>query len=454
MDQADFTSIFNQQKEFFQTGKTFDYNFRITQLKQLKKALKSEEKLLTDAVYKDFQKPANEAFITEIGATLHEIDHSIKHLKRWMRKKRVSTNLVNIPGRSYRIPHPLGSNLIIGAWNYPIFLVLGPLVGCIAAGNTAILKPSELAPHSSSALKEIMEKYFSKEFIAVIEGGVDATQNLLQQPFDHIFFTGSTRVGKIIMKAGAEHLSKVTLELGGKSPAIVDQDADVKMAAKKIVFGKGVNAGQTCIAPDYVMVHVSKKDALLEALKKTYDQFYPTLDHVTSIVNKDHFERLNKIIQQEKVYHQKKYDKERERVIPPTIIYPTDFNQPVMQDEIFGPLLPVMTFGKIDEVVQAVNSRSHPLSLYYFGKGNRKMIEEKIQFGGACINDTLLHIVNPNLPFGGVGKSGQGSYHGYSGFETFSHFKSVLKKGTWIDFSFRYPPYDAKKMKWVRWFFG
>ncbi len=449
MQEKNLQTIFQAQKAFFYSDATKSYGFRIKQLKKFKKVIKENGKSLCDSVYQDFQKPVEETYISEIAMIIRELNHSINNLKKWMRKKKVATNLTNFLGKSYLFPHPLGKNLIIGAWNFPYSTVFTPLIACIAAGNTAIIKPSEIAPHSSNAIKGLIKDNFSREYITVIEGGVEVSSSLLALPFDHVFFTGSTQVGKIVMEACAKHLSRVTLELGGKSPAIVDKDADIKKAAKKIVFGKGSNSGQNCIAPDYVYAHEKIQDSLLEALKDAYHQLYPSEKHIASIVNEKNFQRLNTILNQEKIYFQLPHKRE-DKFIPPTIIYPANWEKPAMKEEIFGPILPVLTFSRIDEVIKTINQREIPLALYYFGKMNWPSIEKGIQFGGGTVNDTLLHFANPNLPFGGVGSSGTGCYHGYSGFKTFSHFKSIFRKGKWPDFSFRYPPHDGKKMKWIR----
>jgi len=446
--------IIRQQKNLFLTGKTKAYDFRIEKLRTLRTLLSDNEAMLCEAVYTDFGKPYFEAYSAEIATVLHEIDFHLKHLKSWMKPESAGNSILTFPSRNYLRYQPFGTVLIIGAWNYPIHLIFHPLVGALSAGNTAVLKPSELAPATSKLISEVTGHYFSRDYLTVVEGGPETNQELLSQPFNKIFFTGSSRVGKIVMKAAAEQLIPVTLELGGKSPVIVHKDTDIEMAAKRIWWGKCMNAGQTCVAPDYVFVHEKVKDPFIRATKKALSQFYadsPLFEEgYTQIINQDHYERLLKLLNNCDLLHGGISNDEK-RMIEPTLVNAGPEDE-IMQDEIFGPILPLLSYQNEDDMIHFISSRPSPLALYLFT--NNANLEEKvidqIPFGGGCINDTISHLANPHLPFGGVGNSGFGSYHGKHSFEAFSHKQAILKKPAWPDPDFRYPPYTETKFKWIK----
>lgn len=442
------------QKKTYRSGVTRPEKWRTEQLKQLRKLLVEREKELCDAIREDFGKPYFESYTGEIYTVLKDIDYQLKHLGSWMKPELVGGPVVNFPSKNTVYKQPLGTVLIIGAWNYPIQLTLMPLVGAISAGNTAIVKPSELAPATSSALHKFFKLYFEPDVLAVVEGGVEETQELLRQPIDKIFFTGSTRVGKIIMKAAAEQLIPVTLELGGKSPAIVHSDANIEISTKRIWWGKCVNAGQVCVAPDFVLVHESLKEAFIENSKKTLSAFYrddyQIGSNYTRIINNDHFDRLKKLLDKSNIIFGGTTNKEN-RFIEPTLVE-AGWDGPVMQDEIFGPILPLLTYEGEDEMIQKLGDRPSSLALYLFTESSelQDKIVENVSFGGGCVNDTLIHLANPRLPFGGVGQSGMGSYHGRKSFDTFSRQQSLLKKSIWPDPDFRYPPYDDSVLSWFK----
>ncbi|MEX0608838.1 MAG: aldehyde dehydrogenase [Balneolaceae bacterium] len=446
--------LLNQQKTYFSSGATKSVEFRIHQLKTLKKILVEHENELNQAVHEDFNKSPFEMYATEIGVLHTEINYALKNLKKWAKPKRISSSLINFPSKNYSIPEPYGSVLIIAPWNYPLQLALLPLVGAIAAGNTAVIKPSEITSNTSAAISKILSKWFKEAYIAVVEGGVEVSQELLAQNFDYIFFTGSTRVGKIVMEAASKNLTPVTLELGGKSPCIVDSSADLKTSAKRLAWGKFMNGGQTCIAPDYLLIQENVKDEFLEHFKNSIRSFYDVNAKLSPdfprIVNDFHFDRLSQFLKDGEIFFGGKSDP-KQRYIEPTVLDNISLEDAVMQEEIFGPILPVLTFKDLPEAVDIVNSRPKPMALYLFTK-NRKaeqMVLENCSFGGGAINDVILQIVNHKLPFGGVGKSGMGAYHGHKSFEIFSHYKSIVKKSFWFDFPVRYPPYKSK-LKWIK----
>tara|TARA_R110002049_G_scaffold68949_3_gene178630 strand:+ start:5096 stop:6451 length:1356 start_codon:yes stop_codon:yes gene_type:complete len=445
--------IIAAQRQFFNTHKTKDVTFRINQLKTFKKMLQENEEALHEAIYKDFKKSSFENYLSELALVYHDIDEAIKKCKRWSRTRRVSTNIANFPASSYIIPEPLGVCLVIGAWNYPYQLSLAPAIAAIVAGNTVVLKPSELPKNTSALMANLVAKYFKSEFFTVVEGGIPETTELLKQKFDKIFFTGSTNVGKIVYKAAAENLTPVTLEMGGKSPTFVTEDANLKMTAKRMIWAKFLNAGQTCIAPDYVMVHESvQKEFLKLAKKEIIDANYAFHnDNYLQIINDDNFERLQKLLIRDKIYHGGKVDK-AERYMEPTIMQDVSFEDAVMQEEIFGPILPVISYTDLDKAIDKVNELSKPLSCYVFTSSSksRKKIERKISFGGGAVNDAVMHISNPKLPFGGVGNSGIGNYHGVAGFKAFTHYKSVLNKPTWFELPLKYAPYAKWKLKLLK----
>lgn len=442
------------QKTFFRKGNTRNFEAREANLEKLRDVVANNEKELCEAIQADFGKPYFESFSTEIYTVLHEIDHHLKNLKKWMEPDSVGSSIVTFPSKNKIYKQPLGTVLIIGAWNYPIHLTLMPLIGAISAGNTVILKPSEIAPVTSSVLKALISESFDSGIIAVVEGAVDTTTELLNQPFDKIFFTGSSRVGKIVMKAAAEQLIPVTLELGGKSPAIVHEDADIEVCARRIWWGKTINAGQTCVATDFVAVHETVRDEFIDQSKNVLseffrDDYYPG-ENYTKIVNESHFDRLQNLMDQSEVIFGGFSNKEN-LFIEPTIIQ-ADWGSEIMQDEIFGPLMPILTYSDPSELIGRLRDRPSPLALYLFTKDaelEERVIDE-VPFGGGCINETVQHLGNPNLPFGGVGSSGMGSYHGKYSFDTFSRNKSIMKKPFWPDPDFRYPPYDEMIVSWFK----
>jgi len=442
-----------QQRQFFNSHTTKDISFRIKQLTSLEDVLNDNIELLDRAIYNDFKKSSYENYMTEIGIVLYDIKQAKKKLTRWSSKQRVKTNLGNFPAKSYIIPEPLGVTLIISSWNYPYQLSLAPIVAAIAAGNTIILKPSEISSQTSSLMASILNEAFDPNFLKVIQGGVQETTELLKQKFDKIFFTGSTTVGKIIYKAAAEHLTPVTLELGGKSPVIITKDANIKMAAKRIVWGKFLNAGQTCIAPDYLYVDAQISESLLKALTKEIEKARYSFENgnYVQIINERNFDRLATLLDPSKIYYGGHTDK-AQRYIAPTLLRSISFDDKIMLEEIFGPILPVLTFTDLNEAVKNVQLLPKPLSCYVFTSSEQvknKIIKE-ISFGGGAINDTIMHISNPNLPFGGVGSSGFGSYHGQAGFNCFSNFKSILDKPTWYESSLKYAPYTQKKLAIIK----
>ncbi|MGG0836486.1 aldehyde dehydrogenase [Bacillus paralicheniformis] len=433
-----------EQKRYFLSGATLAVENRLEQLNILKDAVKKYERDILEALQQDLNKSEHEAYMTEIGIVLEEIRFISRRLKKWAKPKKAKTAVSHIGSKSIVIAEPYGTVLIIAPWNYPFQLAVSPLIGALAAGNTAVIKPSELAPAVSSVISKMMKEIFPPEYVSVIEGGVETNQELLRQKFDYIFFTGSVPVGKVVMEAAAKQLIPVTLELGGKSPCIVHKDADLKLAAQRIVFGKLTNAGQTCIAPDYLLVHKDVKNELMRALKQSIQTFYGKAPEshpaYGKIISERHFERLLRFLHNENIVTGGTYQKDALKIAPAIIDEP-DWESPIMQEEIFGPLLPVIGYETIEDVIQMVQSRPKPLALYLFTneKAVQNHILSRISFGGGCINDTLMHTATPYLPFGGVGESGIGSYHGHHSFKTFSHEKSVLKQTNLFDISFRYP---------------
>lgn len=440
-------NIIENQRKFFATGKTKSIEFRREQLQKLKAAISGSSQKILDALYADLRKPEFEGYF-EL-AVGQDIEYALKHLKFWMKPKKVKTPFNQFPASSYIYPEPLGVVLIIGPWNYPFSLVISPLIGAIAAGNCAVIKPSEIAPATSKIVAELISNTFSPEYIAVVEGGVETSQQLLAEKFDHIFFTGGTKIGKIVMQAAATNLTPVTLELGGKSPCIVDKDINLTETAKRIAWGKFINAGQTCIAPDYLLVNQAIKADLLQEMKQCILNFYgekpETSPDFARIINQRQYERLIQFLNQGDIVIGGETNP-GDRYIAPTIIDNITPESPIMQEEIFGPLLPVISYQDLDSALAIVNQRSKPLALYIFSRD--KSIQQKVltstSSGGVCINETILHVGNNDLPFGGVGDSGIGSYHGKYSFDTFSHYKSVLKKPFIFDLNWRYAPYQEK----------
>jgi aldehyde dehydrogenase (NAD+) len=438
-----------QQDEFFKSKETQSVAFRKKSLIHLKKAILDNEDEILDALYKDLRKPKFEAYTSEIAVVITELEYFIKNIEKLAKPKRVKSSLLNFPSADYIYKDPYGRVLIMAPWNYPFQLVINPLVAAVAAGNCIICKPSEITAHTSSVLTELIAEVFDPEHVTVIEGGIEENQFLLKQKWDYIFFTGSTSVGKIVMKAAAEQLCPITLELGGKSPVIVNKDAKLQLAAKRIVWGKLFNAGQTCIAPDYIYVHESVKDTfiayLISEIKLALGEDVQENDDFARIVNKKHFERIVTLIEKDKVIYGGEINSE-EQFIEPTLITDVNWESRIMKEEIFGPLLPILTFTNLNETIQTINALDKPLAAYYFGekKKDKEIFLKDLYFGGGCINDTLIHITSEALPFGGVGPSGLGSYHGAKSFECFSHQKGIVKRGTWLDIPARYAPYDSK----------
>lgn len=449
MEKAKRKLLVEKQHSYFSAGNTLPLEFRREQLLALKEALLVYEPRFIGALKEDLGKAAFESYETEIGMVLSELRFTLTHLNEWAKPKKVKTSLMHFPSKSKIYQEPLGVALILSPWNYPFQLSLSPLVSCIAAGNCAVLKPSHSAPHTAELIEEMIAAYFVPEYITVIRGEPEMNQDLLKQKFDYIFFTGSPAVGKIVMKAAAKHLTPVTLELGGKSPCIVDSTANIEIAARRIVWGKFLNAGQTCVAPDYVLVEQGMKERLIERMKQYIIAFYGSKPleskDLPCIINEKHFSRLCKLLEGQNIRYGGQFDPES-RKIEPTILTEVKENSMLMQEEIFGPLLPILTYEKLEEAIAFIKKREKPLALYLFtnSRKNEKKVIKTLSFGGGCINDTIVHLANPHLGFGGVGQSGMGSYHGKKGFETFSHEKGVLKKSTTIDVPLRYPPYEGK----------
>jgi len=439
--------LLQRQRDFFATGATRDLGFRLAQLQKLRAGIVRYQDEIVAAAKADLGRPAFEGYF-EVGA-ISELDYVLKHLRSWARPRKVSLPLNQKPGSAWVQPEPLGVALIIGPWNYPFQLMISPLVGAIAAGNCAILKPSELAPATSRVLAKLVAETFDPAHVALVEGGVETAQALLAERFDHVFFTGGERVGKVVMQAAAQHLTPVTLELGGKSPCIVTPDADLAVTARRIVWGKGLNAGQTCIAPDYVLVQESLKPALVEALKQRIQACYgdnpAQSPDLSRIVNEGQFDRLVGLLDRGNILIGGDHNRS-ERFIAPTLIDGVTWDDPMMQEEIFGPILPILTYRTLDEAISAINQRPKPLALYLFSKdkATQDRVIHHTTSGSLCINDVILQVAVWDLPFGGVGNSGIGHYHGIHSFNTFSHLKSVLKKPFWMDLDWRYPPYDGK----------
>lgn len=442
------SQIIQQQRQFFNTGKTQDIEFRITQLKRLKQAVLDSKDEVIAAVKADLSKPAFETYLTEIGS-VRDIDHTLKNIKNWAKPQKVSTSFDQFPATAKIYPEPLGVVLILSPWNYPFNLIISPLVAAIAAGNCVIVKPSEIAANTSKVVASLIAKTFDPQYIAAVEGGVETSQQLLAEKFDHIFFTGGTAIGKIVMEAAAKHLTPVTLELGGKTPCIVDTDIDLETTARRIVWGKFINTGQTCIAPDYLLVDRQIKPALLEKIQATVKEFYgenpAQSPDYGRIINQKQFDRLVSFLEDGKAIVGGKVISE-ERYIAPTVLDEVTWDAPVMQEEIFGPILPVLEYDSIIEAIAKINERPKPLALYLFSRNSayQKQVLQQTSSGGVCLNDTIMHIGVADLPFGGVGNSGMGSYHGKAGFDTFSHRKSVLKKAFRFDLNWRYAPYEGK----------
>lgn len=449
--------ILEAQRDYFNQGETLDVDFRIKQLKKLKSTIELYQNDIELALYEDLNKSSFEAYMCEIGLVLDGISYMLKNVRQFSKDKTVKTPLAQFASRSYEKKVPYGNVLIISPWNYPFLLTLEPLVEAISAGNTAIIKPSAYSPKTSEIIKKIIDATFEEKYIACVTGGRKENQELLEKKFDFIFFTGSQNVGKVVLGHAAEHLTPAVLELGGKSPCIVDESADISLAAKRIVFGKFINCGQTCIAPDYILCHESIKDKLTQELIKQMQIQYTNKPlenkNYGKIINEKHFDRLIHLIDQDKVVHGGKWNIDTLK-IEPTLMKDVSFEDKVMQEEIFGPILPMITYKDLNDVIKQLQSLDKPLALYYFStnKMNIEKVTSQIRYGGGCINDCIIHLATHNLGFGGVGESGMGAYHGKIGFDTFSHTKSIVDKKNWLDLPIRYQPYNEKFKKIVKMF--
>ncbi|MHA6251035.1 aldehyde dehydrogenase [Oceanobacillus sp. CAU 1775] len=436
--------LVKDQQTFFLHGNTMEYEYRKENLQKLKQMIKANESEIYYALKQDLNKSKHEAYVTEIGILYGEIEFALKNLRAWMEPEKVPTPLTHKGSKSYIMKEPYGVALVISPWNYPLQLALAPAIAALAAGNCVFLKPSEHAPATARLLTDMIQSTFDNSLFYCLEGDLEITQQLLKERFDYIFFTGSTEVGKIIMRAASEHLTPVTLELGGKSPAIIDEDANLNLAAKRIVWAKFTNAGQTCVAPDYLYVHEKVKFKLMKNMVKYIKEYYgknPLYnDDYTRIISKKHFDRLTKFLADGNTIHGGNFDEET-LSIEPTIIDKITWEDNVMQEEIFGPILPILTYKNMEEALYEIKTREKPLALYYFGENTKiqQQVIEFLSFGGGAINDAIYHLGTPYLPFGGIGNSGMGNYHGKYGFDTFSHHKSILKQTTKFDLPFRYP---------------
>ena len=442
-------TIIEHQKDFFNSGKTSDINFRKKKLIELKKEIQKNEKEIELALYKDLGKSSGESFLTEIHFIYAELNIAIKNINKWTRRKSVRPSLLNYPSSDYIIPQPYGITLHISPWNYPFQLSIAPLIGAVAAGNTIVLKPSEYSENTSIILEKILENVFEEGFVKVVQGGPEVSSELLDHHWDYIFFTGSVGVGKIVAEKAAKFLTPTTLELGGKNPCVVDESATIKTTAKRIVWGKFINCGQTCIAPDFLVVHHKIKDQLIEELmlqiKNIYGDDTITSESYGRIISNKHLDYLSSLLKNQKILYGGTIDA-TQKYFEPTLVEIKDFDSPLMQNEIFGPILPIYGYENFDEIDEIIKKYKNPLALYIFTK-NIKFGERflhKYSFGGGAINDTVVHIINDRLPFGGVGNSGMGKYHGEATFKTFSHFKPYITKPLWIDIPLRYPPFEGK----------
>jgi aldehyde dehydrogenase (NAD+) len=457
MNEVEIKQIIDTQRAFFRKGSTLDVGFRIESLKKLKAVIQSHENEINDAIREDLGKSSFESYMCETGLVLSEISYMIGKVRSFSGEKRVRTPLAQFCSRSYKKPSPYGVVLIMSPWNYPFLLTIDPLVDAIAAGNTAVIKPSAYSPHTSRIIAKLIGECFASEYVAVVTGGRAENTCLLHQHFDYIFFTGSQAVGKEVMRCAAEHLTPVTLELGGKSPCVVEKSANIKLAAKRIVFGKYLNCGQTCVAPDYIYCERSVKDELVAEIKKQIVKQFGENPLQNSdygkIINEKHFNRILGLIEKEKVVCGGESEPETLKIAP-TVMDQVEFTDPVMQEEIFGPVMPILTFTTTDEAIAKINSMPHPLALYIFtsDKQTARRFTSCCGFGGGCINDTIIHLATSEMGFGGFGESGMGSYHGKAGYETFSHSKSIVDKKVWIDLPMRYQPYREINNKLIHFF--
>ena len=457
MTEQEIATILAKQHAFFASGRTIPVSFRQEQLHKLKRSMLAHEKDLNEALQKDLGKSRMESYMCEVGLTLSELTWMQRHLSSLSAEKRVPTPLAQIAARSFRSPSPYGTVLIMSPWNYPVLLTLEPLIDAIAAGNTAIVKPSAYAPYTCEVMKQIIEECYPQSYVAVVTGGRAENQTLLQQRFDMIFFTGGKTVGREVLRHAAEYLTPVTLELGGKSPCIVDSSAKIKLAARRIVFGKYLNCGQTCVAPDYVLCDKTIRDELVLAIQAEIRRQFGAAPlenpNYGKIVNRKHFERLLGLIDERKLVCGGQNNPDTLRIAP-TVLTDVTWEDAIMGEEIFGPILPVLTFDTLEEAIQMVEARPHPLALYFFSENKtaQSQVLNCCRFGGGCINDTIIHLATSAMPFGGVGESGMGGYHGKAGFETFSHYRSIVDKKTWMDLPIRYQNYTALKEKMLHMF--
>ncbi len=455
MDELTLIKKINKQREYFLSGATLSYEFRKSALKKLYSAIKENKGEIEDALYQDLGKSKTEAYMCEIGMVLSEISHMLKNLKKYMAKRGVKTPMAQFKAKSYELCSPLGNVLIMSPWNYPFLLTLGPVCNAIAAGDVAMVKPSAYSPVTSALIEKILSKLYGEEYICVVTGGRRENQALLKQKFDFVFFTGSQAVGREVLRNCAEHLTPAVLELGGKSPCIVDERAKIELSAKRIVFGKLINSGQTCVAPDYILCHKDIKDKFVEAvikeIKAQFGEEPLKNDSFGKIINEKHFNRISALINRDKVVFGGRTDAEKLK-IEPTVMDGVSFDDAVMQEEIFGPIMPIITFERFDELIPLLNQRQKPLALYYFTEDKKRAakILSAVSFGGGCVNDVIIHLATSEMGFGGVGESGMGAYHGKVGFETFSHKKSIVDKATWMDLPMRYQPYNELKEKTIK----
>lgn len=457
MTEIEIRQIVEKQRTYFYTGASLPLSHRIEALKKIQSYILAHEAEIGEAIRKDLGKSDFESYMCETGLVLSEITYMLKHIRSFAKKKTVLTPLAQFHSRSFKKPSPYGVTLIMSPWNYPFLLTIDPLVDALAAGNTVVLKPSAYSPYTSAVIKSMIEECFDARYVAVITGGRAENTYLLNEHFDYIFFTGSQAVGKEVMRHAAAHLTPVTLELGGKSPCIVEESANIKLAAKRIVFGKYLNCGQTCVAPDYIYCDRKIKDQLVHEIKhqikKQFKSAPLTNKTYGKIINEKHFDRITKLIDPSKVVYGGKYDRTTLKIEPTVMDYVT-FDDAVMQEEIFGPVLPILTYDSLDQAIHKVNSMAHPLALYLFtsDKTVARKVTTRCGFGGGCINDTIIHLATSEMGFGGFGESGMGSYHGKDGFQTFSHYKSIVDKKTWLDLPMRYQPYRKINEKLIHMF--
>lgn len=452
MTQEEINAIVKKQRGYFASGATLAVESRIEALKKLRQALLDNEQAIAAALKQDLGKAAEESYMCETGLVISEISYLLRHIRAFAREKRVATPLAQFASRSYQKPTPYGVTLIMSPWNYPVLLTLDPLADALAAGNTAIIKPSAYSPATGELMQKLIGEIFPPEYVAVVTGGRDENNYLLDEKFDCIFFTGSKAVGQTVMEKASKYLTPVTLELGGKSPCVVHSDADLKLAARRIVFGKYLNCGQTCVAPDYILCHRSVKDRFVEYVKEEIVRQYSTAEY-GKIINRKHFDRVLGLIDPAKVVVGGNGNPETLQ-IEPTVMDSVTWDDAVMQEEVFGPVMPILAYDSIDEVIELVNMREKPLALYIFS-GDKKVIRrvtERCAYGGGCVNDVVIHLATSNMGFGGVGESGMGAYHGKIGFDTFTHYKSIVDKKTWIDLPMRYQPYSKLYDKMIRLF--